>query len=230
MNKPSKQNQHKPSAMQLNTLLSDEYSEGKENKVDYKKISIPGAPLIEEMFDVLEPQNESAINKHGFGLVKIHKADKKTLLEGDMDLFVFKEPSIEKQQEKKTILTQIPTSFENKKESKKETVKENIFLNQAKPKNSNTTTSEKRVTTKAKQVTAALPKNNSKKQQPAQKPSSFIIATLFLLILLSTVFVLQAANILDFNHIASLLDNTNYSAEVTNETTTISGMINSTML
>jgi len=233
MNKPAKQNEYNLSAKQLNPLLSDKQSlsDTKVGEVDYKNISIPGAPLIEEIFDVLESQNESTVKKHDFGLVKIHKENRRILLEGDTDLFVFKEPSIEKKQEKKSILTQIPTGFKNQKDSKKDTIKENIFLNQAKPKNRNTSVSGEKVTAqKNKQSTTTLLKNNYKKQQPVQKSSNFIIATLFLLVFVSAVFVLQAANILDLGYIASLFDSKNYSAEVTNETTTMSELIKSNML
>jgi len=232
MNKSAKQNEYKSSAKPLNSLSSDKQSlsDTKAGKINYKNISIPGAPLIEEIFDVLEPQNEGIINKQGFGLVKIHKAKNKTLLEGDIDLFVFKEPSAEKRQEKKPILTQIPTSFNNKKDSKENTIKENVFLNPVKPGNSNTAISGKKITTEASQASAALPRNKYKKQRTAQKSSSFIIATLFLLIFVSAIFVLQAADIFDLSYVASLFNNTNYSAEVTNKTTTMPDLIKSNML
>jgi len=233
MNKSAKQNEYKSSAKQFNSLPADKQSlsDTKAGEVNFKNISIPGAPLIEEIFDVLESQNESTVKKHDFGLVKIHKENKKILLEGETDLFVFKEPTIEKKREKKPILTQIPTGFKNQEDSKKDIIKENIFLNQAKSKNSNATVSGEKVTAKKrKQSTTTLLKNNYKKQQPVQKPSNFIIATLFLLVFVSAVFVLQAANIFDLSYVASLFDNTNYSAEVTNETTTMSDLIKSNML
>ena len=231
MNKSAKQNEQKPSAKQLDPLFSYKHglSDSKKSEVDFKNISIPGASLIKENVDILEPQNENFINKQDFGLVKIHKADKKTLLEGDTDLFVFKEPSIEKLEEKKPILTQIPTTFENKNDIKKETIKENIFLNQTKAESSNATPDKTVTNKKTRQSSTAKTKKNYKKQQPSQKSSNFIIATLFLLILVSAVFILQEANILDLSYIASLLDNKNYNAEVIHETT-ISDLIKSTTL
>jgi len=230
MNKSAKQNEQKPSAKQLNPLFSDKHGliDSKKSEVNFKNISIPGTSFIGENIDILESKNENIINKQDFGLVKIHKADKKTLLEGDTDLFVFKEPSAEKTEEKKPILTQIPTSFENKGDIKKEAIKENIFLKQTKPESSNATQKKTVATKKARQSATAQTKKNYKKQQPSQKSSNLIIATLFLLILVSTVFVLQEANILDLSYIAPLLDNKNYNTEVINEITTVSGLMKST--
>lgn len=229
MNKSSKQDEYIPSVKQHNSLCSDKggLRDAKENEFSYKGISIPGTSIIEESLNILESQNENITVKQDFGLVKVHKSDKKTLLESDTDLFIFKEPSIKKQEEKKPLLTQIPTTFENKNDKKREVIKENIFLNQSKAEGCNTAPCKTITAKKARQTSTASAKKIYKKQQPSQKSGSFIIAALFLLILVSTVFILQEANILDLSYIASLLDKKNYSAEVTNETTTISDFMKS---
>ena len=201
-----------------------------DENVDYSAVSIPGMSAI-------EPLNESDAKRKAEHIKaklaqsqtnKIHKTKDSTILEGDDDLFIFKEPdSADKvnpaQTEQPAVshrtraeaeLTQISTTPQNSvviypKQAPAAVDKNNPFLNQNE--------SAAPATNYAKQESSASNIHNAPqfdkqaymRKHQGSKSNTLAIAASFLLILAGAVFTLHATNTLKVQSIAALFNSGN---------------------
>jgi len=197
--------------------------------VDYKAVSIPGMSAIEPI-NAAEAQRKAKaikakLSQQAAAKVKVHTANDKTILEGDDDLFIFKEPSVttntaapvqstrqpvvSQRTQAESALTQIATKEAQKSvvifpQQEQETAnRNNPFLNQPE---SHTATSYN-IPQFDKQ--AYMRKNRS------SKSNTLAIAASFLMILAGSVFTLHATNTLKVQSIASLFNSGNDSVQTT---------------
>ncbi|MCK5386136.1 MAG: cyclic nucleotide-binding domain-containing protein [Gammaproteobacteria bacterium] len=213
-----------------------------EENVDYKAVSIPGISTINPINDEEAQQKAEAIKaklaqsqeykiaQQSSNNIKVHKSNDRTILEGNEDLFIFKEPEIAakaaapEQTEQPAIsqrtraesaLTQIsiePTKAEQKSvvifpQQEQETAnRNNIFLNQEQEEPQHTTTSYN-IPQFDKQ--AYMRKNKS------SKSNTLAIAASFLMILAGAIFTLHATNTLKVQSIAALFNSGNDTVQTT---------------
>lgn len=197
--------------------------------MDYKSVSIPGISSIEpnQQIDESEAQRkaeeikakltqsqEHRVEQHSPN-VKVHKSNDRTILEGDDDLFIFKEPetsakivapvqqpAVSQRTRVESALTQISTEQAQKSvvifpQQEQETSYDNQFLNQEE---SHTATS---YNIPQFDKEAYLKKNQS------SKSNTLAIAASFLMILAGAVFTLHATDTLKVQSIAALFNSGN---------------------
>ncbi len=205
-----------------------------EENVDYKAVSIPGMSTIEPINDhdaqqkaeaikaKLAQSQEHKIAQQSSANVKVHKSNDRTILEGEDDLFIFKEPEIAAKVPEQTeqpvvsqrtraesALTQISIEPAQKSvvifpQQEQETAnRNNIYLNQEEP---HTATSYN-IPQFDKQ--AYMRKNQS------SKSNTFAIAASFLMILAGAIFTLHATNTLKVQSIATLFNSGNDTVQTT---------------
>lgn len=193
--------------------------------VDYKSVSVPGMSTIEPLNDAEAQRKAESIKaklaQSQENRVKVHKNNDNTILEGDDDLFIFKEPenkpasapapepatpAVSHRTQAEASLTQIPTRIEEPRNSrsvviypKQET--ESMYKNNPLLKNEN----EKPATADRVQQ---FDKDAYMKRRPA-KSNTMAIAASFLLILAGAVFTLHATNTLKVQSIAALFNSGN---------------------
>lgn len=197
--------------------------------MDYKSVSIPGISSIEpnQQIDEDEAQRKAEEIKAKLAQsqehrveqqsenVKEHKSNVRTILEGDNDLFIFKEPetsaktavpvkqaSVSQRTQAESALTQISTEQAQKSvvifpQQEQETSYNNPFLNQEE---SHTSTS---YNIPQFDKEAYLRKNQS------SKSNTLAIAASFLMILAGAVFTLHATDTLKVQSIAALFNSGN---------------------
>ena len=152
---------------------------------------------IAEESTISMTKSKDSSNKPDFSHVQVHKTKNKTLLTGTADLFIFNEPCSEVKNKPQSILTQIPTNFENAHEDKNPI--DNIFLKRQEAEiipHTSKITKNKAVLSKPVQI----------KAPSAKKPNNFIIITLLFLIVANVIFILQEINVLDVKEIKSQLN------------------------
>ena len=205
-----------------------------EENVDYKAVSIPGMSTIEPINDhdaqqkaeaikaKLAQSQEHKIAQQSSANVKVHKSNDRTILEGEDDLFIFKEPEIAAKVPEQTeqpvvsqrtraesALTQISIEPAQKSvvifpQQEQETAnRNNMFLNQEE---SHTATSYN-IPQFDKQ--AYMRKNQS------SKSNTLAIAASFLMILAGAIFTLHATNTLKVQSIATLFNSGNDTVQTT---------------
>lgn len=208
-----------------------------EENVDYKAVSIPGISTIDPINDdeaqrkaeaikaKLTQSQEYKIAQQSSANVKVHKSNDRTILEGNDDLFIFKEPviaaKVSEQTEQPVVsqrtraesaLTQI--SIEPTEPAQKSVMifpqqeqgtanRNNVFLNQPE---SHTATSYD-IPQFDKQ--AYIRKNQS------SKSNTLAIAASFLMILAGAIFTLHATNTLKVQSIAALFNSGNDTVQTT---------------
>ena len=211
-----------------------------EENVDYKAVSIPGISAIDPINDEVAQQKAEAIKaklaqsqeyriaQQSSSNIKVHKSNDRTILEGNEDLFIFKEPEIAakaaapKQTEQpaisqrtraESVLTQIsiePAKAEQKSvvifpQQEQETAnRNNIFLNQEEPQH--TTTSYN---------TPQFDKQAYMRKNKSSKSNTLAIAASFLMILAGAIFTLHATNTLKVQSIAALFNSGNDTVQTT---------------
>lgn len=203
--------------------------------VDYKAVSIPGMSAIEPINDAeaqrkakvikakLAQSQESRLSQQAEAKVKVHKNNDKTILEGDDDLFIFKEPAgtaksvpakhsqpvVAQRTQAESVLTQIATKEAQRSvviypQQEQETAnRNNPFLNQPE---SHTATSYN---------TPQFDKQAYMRKQYASKSNTLAIAASFLMILAGAVFTLHATNTLKVQSIAALFNSGNDTVQTT---------------
>ena len=202
-----------------------------EENIDYKSVSIPGMSTIEPINDHDAQRKAEAIKakltqsqeaQQPSAKVKVHKSNDRTILEGNDDLFIFKEPesatkvstqteqpAVSQRTRAETALTQIATEQAQKSvvifpQQEQETAnRNNPFLNQPE---SHTATS---YNLPQFDKQAYLRKNQS------SKSNTFAIAASFLMILAGAVFTLHATDTLKVQSVAALFNSGNDSVQTT---------------
>ena len=204
-----------------------------EENIDYKSVSIPGMSNIKpinahdaqrkaEAIKAKLTQSQEA--QQSSAKVKVHKSNDRTILEGNDDLFIFKEPesaakvstraeqpAVSNRTRAETALTQIVTEQAQKSvvifpQQEQETAnRNNPFLNQPE---SHTATS---YNLPQFDKQAYLRKNQSSKSNS----NTFAIAASFLMILAGAVFTLHATDTLKVQSIAALFNSGNDSVQTT---------------
>lgn len=202
-----------------------------EENIDYKAVSIPGMSTIEPINDHDAQRKAEAIKakltqsqeaQQPSAKVKVHKSNDRTILEGNDDLFIFKEPesaakvstrmkqpAVSNRTRAETALTQIATEQAQKSvvifpQQEQETAnRNNPFLNQPE---SHTATS---YNLPQFDKQAYLRKNQS------SKSNTFAIAASFLMILAGAVFTLHATDTLKVQSVAALFNSGNDSVQTT---------------
>ena len=200
-----------------------------DGNMDYKSVSIPGISSIEpnQQIDEDEAQRKAEEIKAKLtqsqehkleqqpANVKVHKSNDRTILEGDDDLFIFKEPEtsakivapvkqpvVSQRTQAESALTQISTEQAQKSvvifpQQEQETSYKNQFLNQEE---SHTATS---YNIPQFDKEAYLRKNQS------SNSNTLAIAASFLMILAGAVFTLHATDTLKVQSIAALFNSGN---------------------
>ena len=198
-----------------------------EENVDYKTVSIPGISTIEPINDVDAKRKAEAIKaklaKQSLANVKVHKSNDRTILEGNDDLFIFKEPEntinavttpteqpvISQRTRSESVLTQISIEPEQKSvviypQQEQETAnRNNPFLNQPE---SHTATSYN---------VPQFDKQAYMKRNQSTKSNTLAIAASFLMILAGAIFTLHATNTLKVQSIAALFNSGNDTVQTT---------------
>ncbi len=208
-----------------------------EEDVDYKTVSIPGMSVIEPINDEQAKRKAEAIkakltqsqaNKtprqqaidnsvHHATNVKVHKNNDRTILEGNDDLFIFKEPAtkvtpvkteqpvVSQRTRAESILTQIATKEAQKSaviypQQEQETAyKNNPFLKQE----------EVSVTSSVRKNSQQFNRQAHIRKHQSSKSNTLAIAASFLMILAGAVFTLHATNTLKVQSIAALFNSGN---------------------
>lgn len=209
-----------------------------DENLDYKSVSIPGISSIEPNKQIDDDEAQRTAERIKAKLtqsqehkleqepanVKIHKSNDKTILEGDDDLFIFKEPetapkvatsadhyqpAVSHRTEAESVLTQISTEQAQKSvviypQQEQETAyKNNQFLDNEE---SHTATS------------YSIPQFDKEaylKRNQSSKSNTMAIAASFLMILAGAIFTLHATDTLKVQSIASLFNSGNDTVQPT---------------
>lgn len=220
-----------------------------EADVDYSAVSIPGMSSIEPINDDVAQRKAEAIkaklsqsqqnnvltsSKNDINVVKVHKTNDKTILEGEDDLFVFKapnaasvatpsqndnyKPTVSHRTKSESVLTQIDTSPRDSivihpQQEQGSAYKNNPFLNNE---DSNTAGMNYSQQASGGEPDFNISKNTQNfnrqaymKQRNASKSNTLAIAASFILILAGAVFTLHASNTLKVQSIAALFNSGN---------------------
>ena len=199
-----------------------------EEPTDYKNVSVPGMPSIEQVKHIDSNEAQRKAEKIKAKLtqsqeykieqqttnVKVHKSDDRTILEGSDDLFIFKEPETStkasKQAEQPTVsqrtraesvLTQIPT-----KAAQKSVV---IFPQQEQETQNNLFLNQDEPHTATSYNIPQFDKESYLRKSQTSKSNTLAIAASFLLILAGAIFTLHATNTLKVQSIAALFNSGN---------------------
>ncbi len=196
--------------------------------VDYKAVSIPGMSTVDPINNA-EAQRKAEIIKaklsqQAAAKVKVHKNNKRTILEGDDDLFIFKEPKItanvaavetgrapviSHRTRAESVLTQIATKEAQQsiviypQQEQEMASRNNPFLNQPE---SHTATSYN---------VPQFDKQAYLRKCHGSKSNTLAIAASFLMILAGAVFTLHATNTLKVQSIAALFNSGNDTVQTT---------------
>lgn len=194
-NSPEKMNCAIETLIEVDSPLFDKriVEESMSDDINYKSMDVFEVATTEENMIVMTKSKGSS-NKPDFSHVQVHKTKSKTLLTGSADLFIFNEPCSEVKKKPQSILTQIPTRFEDVHEDEK-TI-DNIFLKQQ----------EAEIIphpTKIIKNKSVLHKPVQIKEPSVEKPNNLIIVTLLFFIVVNVIFILQEINVLDFKKMGS---------------------------
>ena len=214
-----------------------------DHNIDYSAVSIPGISSIEpnkqidesaaqrkaeEIKERLTQSQEHKLAKQTSSSIKVHKSNDHTILEGNDDLFIFKEPEIAARETNSTkqpaisqrtqaesVLTQISTESTIAKQQQSQSVvifpqqeqessnRNNQFLNQIE---SHTATSYN---------IPQFDKEAYLRKTQSSKSNTLAIAASFLMILAGAVFTLHATDTLKVQAIAALFNSGNDSSTAT---------------
>lgn len=203
--------------------------------VDYKAVSIPGMSAIEPINDDEAKRKAEAIKAkltQTADNIKIHKNNDKTILEGDDDLFIFKEPAIPAESsninakqpvvshrtQAETALTQIDIRPKKSvviypKQEQETANRNNPFLNQEEPQISAGNYAHSASSSVSNINAARNPQQFDKqaymRKHQSSKSNTLAIAASFLMILAGAVFTLHATNTLKVQSIAALFNSGN---------------------
>lgn len=202
--------------------------------IDYKSVSIPGMSAIEPMgLDEAKRKAEAIkgkLTESQGNNVKTHKSNNRTILEGEEDLFIFKEPEVAEEKiavaqrtRAEDALTQIPTEQKSfvihPQQEQKTAFKNNQFLNQTEAPVSVTSYASQ---SNNKEPNFVVSKNVQQFNKQAYidkhhrpKSNTFAIAASFLMILAGAVFTLHATNTLKVQSIAALFNSGNDTVQTT---------------
>ena len=198
--------------------------------VDYKAVSIPGMSAIEPIDDDEAKRKAEAIKAkltQTADNIKVQKNNNKTILEGDDDLFIFKEPAtsaetssikaeqpaVSQRTQAETILTQIDIKPKKSvaiypKQEQKTANRNNPFLNQEESQISAGNYASSSVSN-INRNPQQFDKQAYMRKHQSSKSNTLAIAASFLLILAGAVFTLHATNTLKVQSIAALFNSGN---------------------
>lgn len=224
-----------------------------EENVDYKAVSIPGMSAIEPIKQIdndeaqqkaetikakLAQSQEYKIAQQSAAGVKVHKSNDRTILEGNDDLFIFKEPEIaaneptpaeqpvvSQRTNAESALTQISIEPAQKSvvifpQQEQETAnRNNIFLNQEESQPSAINHASQTGSNGANFVaTKNIPQFDKQaymRKNQSSKSNTLAIAASFLMILAGAIFTLHATNTLKVQSIAALFNSGNDTVQTT---------------
>lgn len=204
--------------------------------IDYKSVSIPGMSPVEPLSNFDAKRKAEAIKakltqSQPADDVKVYKANDKTILESEDDLFIFKnpeiaakapvaetkQPTVSHRTQAESVLTQISIEPQQKsvviypKQEQESASKNNPFLNQ----NESQASRNNQGTDRSVANSQPFNKQAYMRRQQHAKSNTLAIAASFLLILAGAVFTLHATNTLKVQSIAALFNSGNDTVQPT---------------